>query len=59
MWQQLREQSAVDLHIEDFPQLFRRYVTAEEIAAMVGFLLADESKFITRTALPIDGGLTG
>ncbi|KAI1372563.1 3-alpha--hydroxysteroid dehydrogenase [Hypoxylon crocopeplum] len=59
MWEQLREQAGGNVNVEDFPQLFKRYVTADEVAALVGYLLADESKFITRTALPVDGGFTG
>ncbi|KAI0109348.1 3-alpha--hydroxysteroid dehydrogenase [Hypoxylon sp. NC0597] len=58
MWAQLREQSG-PVSVTDFPQLFKRYVTPEEVASMVGYLLGDESKFITRTAIPVDGGFTG
>ncbi|KAI1104355.1 3-alpha--hydroxysteroid dehydrogenase [Jackrogersella minutella] len=58
MWHQLREQTG-DVRVEDFPQLFKRYVTPDEVASMVGYLLGDESKFITRTTFPVDGGLTG
>ncbi|KAI4859556.1 3-alpha--hydroxysteroid dehydrogenase [Hypoxylon rubiginosum] len=59
MWQQLNGQFGGVLDVKDFPQLFKRYVTAEEVAALVGYLLGDESKFMTRTALPLDAGFTG
>ncbi|KAI1204275.1 3-alpha--hydroxysteroid dehydrogenase [Annulohypoxylon truncatum] len=58
MWHQLRDQTG-DLRVEDFPQLFKRYVTPDEVASMVGYLLCDESKFLTRTAFPVDGGYCG
>ena len=58
MWQQLRDQTG-DLRVEDFPQLFKRYVTPDEVASMVGYLLCDESKFVTRSAFPVDGGFCG
>ncbi|KAI0880638.1 3-alpha--hydroxysteroid dehydrogenase [Annulohypoxylon maeteangense] len=58
MWQQLRDQTG-DVRVEDFPQLFKRYVTPDEVASMVGYLLCDESKFVTRTAFPVDGGYCG
>jgi NAD(P)-dependent dehydrogenase (short-subunit alcohol dehydrogenase family) len=35
-----------------------RYATPEEVADLVLFLASDESKFITGTINPIDGGLT-
>jgi len=35
-----------------------RYATPEEVADLVLFLAGDESKFITGTTNPIDGGLT-
>ena len=38
------------------PAVFKRKGTVEEIAALIGFLLGDESKFITGAAYTIDGG---
>lgn len=35
-----------------------RLGTAEEVAALALYLASDDSKFVTGTALPIDGGLT-
>ncbi|XDG04663.1 hypothetical protein ABKA04_004278 [Annulohypoxylon sp. FPYF3050] len=58
MFRQLRDQTG-DVRVEDFPQLFKRYVTPDEVASMVGYLLCDESKFLTRTAFPVDGGFCG
>ncbi|KAL3442035.1 hypothetical protein BJX65DRAFT_287655 [Aspergillus insuetus] len=40
------------------PQLFKRYGQAEEVAALIGFLLGDESKFTTNSTYNIDGGWT-
>lgn len=37
-------------------QLFKRAAKAEEIAAMVVFLLSDESSFITGESHPVSGG---
>lgn len=39
-----------------FPTVIKRQGTAEEIAALVAFLLGDESKYITGTSQIIDGG---
>ncbi|KAI1389332.1 3-alpha--hydroxysteroid dehydrogenase [Hypoxylon trugodes] len=58
MWDQLCEQSG-NFRAEDFPQLFKRYMKPEEVASMVGYLLGDESKFITRTTIAVDGGFSG
>lgn len=35
----------------------KRMGTPEEVAALVGFLLGDESAYITGTSIVIDGGL--
>lgn len=38
--------------------LIKRMGTADEVAALIGFLLSDQASFITGLALPIDGGLS-
>ncbi|KAE8366850.1 hypothetical protein BDV27DRAFT_124700 [Aspergillus caelatus] len=40
------------------PQLFKRYGHTEEVAALIAFLLGDESKFTTSSTYNIDGGWT-
>ncbi|KAI1474419.1 NAD(P)-binding protein [Daldinia eschscholtzii] len=42
----------------DLQVLFKELVPISEIAAMVGYLLGNESKFITRTILSVDGGFS-
>jgi NAD(P)-dependent dehydrogenase (short-subunit alcohol dehydrogenase family) len=37
----------------------KRHATPEEIAAAVVYLAGDESAFVTRTTLAVDGGLAG
>jgi NAD(P)-dependent dehydrogenase (short-subunit alcohol dehydrogenase family) len=37
----------------------KRHATPEEIAAAVVYLASDESAFVTRTTLAVDGGLAG
>ncbi|KAI0155382.1 3-alpha--hydroxysteroid dehydrogenase [Hypoxylon sp. FL1284] len=58
MWQQLNGSFGGALDVKDFPQLFKRFVLPEEVAALIGYLLGDESKFMTGTALPIDAGFS-
>jgi glucose 1-dehydrogenase len=36
----------------------RRLGTADEVAAAIAFLAADEASYITGVALPVDGGWT-
>ena len=50
------EQSHYAFAPEKVPQLFKRYGKAEEIAALCGYLLGDESAFTTRSIYTIDGG---
>lgn len=45
-----------ELHAENIPQLFKRMAEPREIAALIAYLLGDESKFTTGVAYPIDGG---
>ncbi|KAL7623528.1 hypothetical protein AAE478_007211 [Parahypoxylon ruwenzoriense] len=59
MWDEMREQIGGNVSVQDFDQLFQRFVTPEEVASFVAYLLGDESKFMTRTAYPIDGGFVG
>ena len=40
----------------DRPAIFKRKGEPEEVAALIGYLLGDESKFITGAAHSIDGG---
>ncbi|KAL2862234.1 SDR family NAD(P)-dependent oxidoreductase [Aspergillus lucknowensis] len=40
------------------PQLFKRYGHVDEVAALIGFLLGDESKFTTDSIYNVDGGWT-
>ncbi|KAI5860858.1 NAD(P)-binding protein [Durotheca rogersii] len=56
MGAQVTAQSGGTLTPENLPQLFRWAVSATEVAALVAYLLADESKFLTSTSYPIDGG---
>ena len=46
----------MELKTENIPQLFKRMAEPREIAALVAYLLGDDSKFITGAAYPIDGG---
>jgi NAD(P)-dependent dehydrogenase (short-subunit alcohol dehydrogenase family) len=39
-------------------QLMKRFSTADEIAALIVFLISDQSSFVTGACLPIDGGYT-
>ncbi|KAH7114731.1 hypothetical protein B0J13DRAFT_655874 [Dactylonectria estremocensis] len=47
---------SMSLAAEDLPQLFKRYSKPQEIAALIAYLLGDESKFTTSSAYSIDGG---
>ncbi|KAH6867186.1 hypothetical protein B0T10DRAFT_573074, partial [Thelonectria olida] len=47
---------SMSLAPEDLPQLFKRYSKPQEIAALIAYLLGDESKFTTSSAFSIDGG---
>ncbi|KAI1850314.1 hypothetical protein JX265_002212 [Neoarthrinium moseri] len=40
--------------VEHSSHLFKRLVEPEEVTSLVGFLLSDESKFMTKTAYLID-----
>jgi len=46
----------MELKAENIPQLFKRMAEPTEIAALIAYLLGDESKFTTAVAYPIDGG---
>jgi NAD(P)-dependent dehydrogenase (short-subunit alcohol dehydrogenase family) len=59
MYAQLREASGgVDL-AGQVPQLFQKLVTAQDVAAVVAFLLGDESKLITKAEYTVDCGFCG
>uniref|UniRef100_A0A0D2YHV3 Ketoreductase domain-containing protein n=1 Tax=Fusarium oxysporum (strain Fo5176) TaxID=660025 RepID=A0A0D2YHV3_FUSOF len=47
---------SMSLEPENLPQLFKRYSKPEEIAALIAYLLGDESKFTTSSVYSIDGG---
>ncbi|KAI8964312.1 NAD(P)-binding protein [Daldinia sp. FL1419] len=47
------------LNMDEWPVLFKEFLPMSEVAAMVSYLLGDESRFITRTSFPVDGGLSG
>lgn len=49
------ENSAVETELVGYP--IKRNGKAEEVAALIAFLLGDESKYITGAAYPIDGGV--
>ena len=46
----------MELTAQNIPQLFKRMAEPTEIAALIAYLLGDESKFTTGVAYPIDGG---
>lgn len=48
-----------ELNVAEYPVLLKEYLPVGEVAAMVGYLLGNESKFITRAILPVDGGMSG
>ena len=39
-------------------QLLKRFATPEEIAAVIVFLISDNSSFLTGAVVPVDGGVT-
>lgn len=41
---------------EKTPALFKRLAEPEEVAALIAFLLGDDSKFITKATYYMDGG---
>jgi NAD(P)-dependent dehydrogenase (short-subunit alcohol dehydrogenase family) len=41
------------------PQLFKWLAMPEEVAALIGFLLSDDSRFVTKATYSIDGGWCG
>jgi NAD(P)-dependent dehydrogenase (short-subunit alcohol dehydrogenase family) len=45
-----------DWSLNKLPQLFHRLIQPEEIAGMIGYLLGDESKFITKATYEITAG---
>ncbi|KAH7243805.1 hypothetical protein B0J15DRAFT_403509 [Fusarium solani] len=47
---------SVNLEPENLPQLFKRYSKPQEIAALIAYLLGDESGFTTSSVYSIDGG---
>lgn len=53
MFTELEQQG---IALEQTPQLFGRLVEPTEVAALVAFLLGDESKFITKATYRVDGG---
>ncbi|KAM6513589.1 hypothetical protein FALCPG4_015976 [Fusarium falciforme] len=47
---------SMSLEPENLPQLFKRYSKPQEIAALIAYLLGDESRFTTSSIYSIDGG---
>lgn len=41
---------------DSLTSIFKRYAKPEEVAAYIAFLLGDESKFVTKQELYVDGG---
>jgi hypothetical protein len=39
-------------------QLFRRFLKVDEVAGLIGYLLGDESKFITKASYEISAGFS-
>jgi 3alpha(or 20beta)-hydroxysteroid dehydrogenase len=39
-------------------QLLKRFASADEVAAVLVFLISDESAFMTGAVVPVDGGVT-
>ncbi len=58
MAKQLSERSGGQLKGKSL-SLLNGLVQPEEIAALISFLLCDESRFITKAVYPIDGGFSG
>ena len=56
MMREVNEVLPVPMTGETIGQLFKRNGQPEEIAALVAFLLSDESKFITGADYNIDAG---
>ncbi|KAF3064251.1 Levodione reductase [Daldinia childiae] len=48
-----------EINFAEYSVLLKEYLPMTEVAAMVGYLLGNESKFITRAILPVDGGMSG
>lgn len=53
---ELPDGSAFIASEKTLPQLLRRFAEPAEIAASIGFLLGEESKFVTKAEWHIDGG---
>ncbi|KAI1500296.1 hypothetical protein F5X99DRAFT_410144 [Biscogniauxia marginata] len=51
-----RQRTGGGLQIESIPQLFGRLATLDDVAGLVGYLLGDESRFVTDSVYRIDGG---
>jgi len=47
-----------DFGPETSPQILKRFAQPQEIAGAIAYLLGDESKFATGSAMLIDGGWT-
>ncbi|KAI1631110.1 hypothetical protein F4809DRAFT_658500 [Biscogniauxia mediterranea] len=50
------EKTGGGLQIEGVNQLFPRLATPDDVAGLVGYLLGDESKFVTDSVYRVDGG---
>ncbi|KAI0108081.1 NAD(P)-binding protein [Daldinia grandis] len=58
MQTKLREDKP-DINFAEYSVVLKQYIPMTEVAAMVGYLLGNESKFVTRAILPVDGGMSG
>jgi NAD(P)-dependent dehydrogenase (short-subunit alcohol dehydrogenase family) len=54
MMREINERIQLDSH--NTPTLFKRNANPSEVAALIGFLLRDESKYMTAADYQIDGG---
>lgn len=59
IWNEIEAYSGGHIDLSKYPFLFPRLAKPNEVAAMVAYLLGDESRFVTRGMFRLDGGLSG